>query len=65
VETPLGDFFGSGPGVNPFVSLPFTVAPDGTMICRFVMPYEKTVRLEIVNLTSAAVRLEGSIRLGP
>jgi hypothetical protein len=25
----------------------------------------KTVRLEIVNFTPAAVRLEGSIRLGP
>ena len=65
VETPVGDFFGSGPGVNPFVSLPFTVEPDGTMSCRFVMPYQKAVRLEIVNFTPATVRLEGSIRLGP
>ncbi len=65
VEAPVGDFFGSGPGVNPFNSLPFTVAPDGTMTCRFVMPYEKTMRLEIVNYTPAGVRLEGSIRTGP
>ena len=28
VETPLGDFFGSGPGVNPYENLFFTVDAD-------------------------------------
>ncbi|MBE3069459.1 MAG: DUF2961 domain-containing protein, partial [Planctomycetes bacterium] len=65
VEAPVGDFFGSGPGVNPFTSLPMSVDPDGTMTCRFVMPYEKTVRIQIVNYTAAAVGVEGSVRLGP
>jgi hypothetical protein len=65
VEAPVGDFFGSGPGVNPFSSLPMSVEADGTMTCRFVMPYEKTVRLSIHNTTAAAVRLEGSVRVGP
>lgn len=65
VEAPVGDFFGSGPGVNPYTSLPFTVAPDGTMTCRFVMPYEKSVRLEVVNWTASPVRLEGSVLVGP
>lgn len=65
VEAPVGDFFASGPGVNPYSSLPFEVAPDGTMTCRFVMPFEKSVRLEIVNFTKAAVRVEGSVQLAP
>ncbi|MCC6125186.1 MAG: DUF2961 domain-containing protein [Pirellulales bacterium] len=65
VEAPLGDFFASGPGINPFSSLPFTVAADGTMTCRFVMPYRKTVRLEIVNHTAMPVELEGRIRVSP
>lgn len=65
VESPLGDFFASGPGVNPLSTLPFTVEPDGTMTCRFVMPYKKSVRLEIVNYTKAPVRLAGSIRNSP
>lgn len=65
VEAPLGDFFGSGPGVNPFRSLPVTVAPDGTMTCRFVMPYEKSVRIEIINHTASAAHLHGQARLGP
>ncbi len=65
VEAPLGDFFASGPGVNPFGSLPFTVAADGTMTCRFVMPYRDSMRLEIVNYTAAAVDLAGQIRIAP
>ncbi len=65
VEAPVGDFFASGPGVNPFSSLPFTVQADGTMVSRFVMPYEKSVRLEIVNFTAAPVRLEGSVLRSP
>lgn len=65
VEAPLGDFFASGPGINPFSSLPISVEPDGTMTCRFVMPYEKSVRMEVVNYTDAAVRLGGSIVISP
>lgn len=65
VEAPVGDFFASGPGINPFSSLPFDVAPDGTMTCRFVMPFEKSVKLEIVNFTRASLRMEGSIQLAP
>jgi hypothetical protein len=60
VEAPVGDFFGSGPGVNPFSSLPFSVEADGTMTCRLVMPYEKTVRMEVINYTAAPVQLIGS-----
>ncbi len=65
VEAPVGDFFASGPGVNPYSSLPFEVAPDGTMICRFVMPFQQSAKLEIVNYTKASVRVEGAIQLGP
>jgi hypothetical protein len=65
VEAPVGDFFGSGPGVNPYSSLPFAVEPDGTMICRWVMPWEKSVRVELVNWTDAPVSVEGAIRLSP
>ena len=42
VRAPLVDFFGTGPGWNPTRSLPFTVGADGTLLCRFVMPFAKT-----------------------
>jgi hypothetical protein len=65
VESPVGDFFASGPGVNPFSSLPFSVGKDGTLTCRFVMPYEKSVRVEIINHAKKTVGLEGSIQISP
>ena len=57
VEAPVGDFFGSGPGVNPFSSSPMTVRPDGTMECRFVMPYARSCRIAFRNLSPVAARV--------
>jgi hypothetical protein len=40
IDVPLGDFFGSSPGLNVYNSLPMEIRADGTMICRFVMPWQ-------------------------
>lgn len=45
VQSPLGDFFGSGPGLNPYTSLPMEVQGNGTMISRFPMPFQQRVTL--------------------
>lgn len=50
IDTPLGDFFAASPGINPFSNVPMTVAADGTMTCRFVMPFEKSVSFAVENL---------------
>jgi hypothetical protein len=63
VESPAGDFFGSGVGLNPFGSLPMTVDPGGAMTCRFVMPFRKTARITLFNSTRDAVRAEVKVRL--
>ena len=61
VQSPVGDFFGAAPDVNPYVSVPFSVNPDGTMICRFVMPFEESVKIEIENRGKQNVKVIGSI----
>jgi hypothetical protein len=60
VWCPLGDFFGSGPGVHPLNSWHRTVAADGTMTCRWVMPYATSARITVANLgaAKASVRLK-------
>ena len=65
VEAPVGDFFGSGPGINPLASLPLSVDTDGTLTCRFVMPFERSVRLEVVNHTAAPVQVSSEARFSP
>jgi hypothetical protein len=59
VQSPLGDFFGAAPGVNPYRSLPFSVREDGRMTCRFVMPFEESLSLVLENRGGQAVRVAG------
>jgi hypothetical protein len=65
VEAPLGDFFGAAPGVNPFESLPLGVAKDGTMTCRWVMPFKRSAEIKVRNLGKTAVPLKGEIAAAP
>jgi hypothetical protein len=60
VQSPVGDFFGAAPGVNPYQSLPFTVQPDGTMVCRFVMPFARSCRVELFNGGQQTVHVQGA-----
>lgn len=59
VESPLGDFFAAAPGINPYKTLPVQVDPDGTMTCRFVMPFKERAHLWIINHSPAPVKLTG------
>lgn len=59
IESPLGDFFGAAPGVNPLDSIPMKVEPDGTMTCRFVMPFAKRVDIWAENTSPEAVEISG------
>jgi hypothetical protein len=61
VQSPVGDFFGAAPGINPYRSLPFTVRPDGSMVCRFVMPFQKTLKIKLDNRGEQNVRVKGAV----
>jgi hypothetical protein len=60
VASPLGDFFGAAPGVNPYQSLPFTVRPDGTMVSRWVMPFQRSLVVRLENRGGAPATLTGA-----
>lgn len=61
VQSPVGDFFGAAPGVNPYQSLPFTVRADGRMTSRFVMPFETSLGIVLENRGVQDVRVEGEV----
>ncbi|MCK5370765.1 MAG: DUF2961 domain-containing protein, partial [Cyclobacteriaceae bacterium] len=61
VQSPIGDFFGAAPGLNPYQSYPFTVLDDSTLVCRFIMPFQNSARIEIENLSNVSVNLGGNI----
>lgn len=49
VRVPLGDFFGSAPGVNAHESRYTSARPPGDFQCRWPMPYRDTFELAIEN----------------
>ena len=57
VCSPVGDFFGTGLGLHPFQGWYRTVAEDGGMACRWVMPYQKTGKISLVNLGDKPVNV--------
>jgi len=63
VQAPVGDFFGSAPGLNAYQSLPFGVTEDTTLVCRFIMPYKKSVRIEVENHSGSDIKLKCAVRI--
>ena len=64
VWCPIGDFFGSGIGLNPVQGWYRTVAEDGTMTCRWVMPYQKSGKVSVVNFGKEPVKVELGVKTG-
>ena len=48
VWCPLGDFFGTAPGVNPYQSLPMGMTDDG-FYSLWYMPFARSAKVELVN----------------
>jgi hypothetical protein len=65
VETPLGDFFGSAPGINAYAALPLGMSEEGELYSHWFMPFRQEARIELVNTTRQALALRGEVRLHP
>jgi len=57
VWCPATDFFGSGVGINELRSWYRDVSTDGTMRCRWVMPYEKSAKITLQNVGAQPVKV--------
>jgi len=65
VDAPLIDFFGTGPGWNTYASLPFTVAGDDLLVCRFRMPFAKRAIVTIARRDPGAIEVGGAVQVAP
>ena len=58
VEVPLGDFFGNGWGsYAPISSLPVAVNPGKTFNCCWEMPFSKSCKITLENISDADIAL--------
>jgi hypothetical protein len=63
VRVPVGDMFSSSVRLNAFEDFARTVDKDGTMTCRWVMPYQKTAQVTLVNTgkTPVAAKMRATV----
>ena len=57
VWTPLGDFFGTAPGANPYQSLPCGLTEDGWWYANWFMPFAKNAELTVKNDSKTARKI--------
>ena len=68
VAAPLGDFFGTGPGLNAYQSLPLAVSkqgPYGLLQARWFMPFQRTAEMRVRNLGQARVSFPATVESTP
>ena len=63
IVAPLGDFFGTAPGINAYASLPLGMTKEGEMYCHWLMPFKESAVIELVNLSQESATLAGEIAL--
>ena len=64
VWSPLGDFFGSGPGVNVYKSLPMGMTDDG-FYSYWYMPFTKSAKVTLTNDGNKARQVTFTITHAP
>jgi D-arabinan exo alpha-(1,3)/(1,5)-arabinofuranosidase (non-reducing end) len=64
VWCPIGDFFCSADALHPFGMWERTTSEDGTMTCRWTMPYEKSAEIKVLNLGRQPVDIDLSTTVG-
>lgn len=63
VAAPLGDFFGSAPGINEFATLPLGMTAGGGMRSNWYMPFRETAEIRLTNTGREPATLSGELRL--
>ncbi|MBI4579961.1 MAG: DUF2961 domain-containing protein [Planctomycetes bacterium] len=67
VECPIGDFYGTAPGLTPYASLPLGISegdpPD--LWCHWWMPFAKSAVIRVRNLSDQDVQLSGGVSTVP
>jgi len=67
VECPLGDFFGTAPGLSRYHSLPLKIFGEGKSFAEsaWFMPFARQARISIVNLTNTAYAVHATLSVVP
>ncbi len=67
VQTPIGDFFGTAPGLTPYDSIPLGITKDKPqdLWCHWWMPFNKKAVIKVRNLGEQEVKVSGAVAVMP
>ncbi|MCH8823833.1 MAG: DUF2961 domain-containing protein [Planctomycetes bacterium] len=65
INCPIGDFFGSAPGLNAYTSRMLSISESGLLTSRWIMPFERDGKFSLTNLTDKPVTITGLVRIAP
>jgi hypothetical protein len=65
VECPVGDFFGTAPGISAYESLPVGVTEDGLLWCQWWMPFQDTAAIYLHNSGEQEVTIDLNVEAVP
>lgn len=65
VWSPIGDFFSVGVGIRPYSTWERSAAEDGTLRCRWMMPYRESASATFENLSDTTVQIEFAYKTVP
>lgn len=65
VWAPLGDFFGTAPGANQYLSYPLGLTQDGWWYCNWYMPFGKEATIRLSNDGSAPRQVSFQVTYAP
>jgi len=67
VQCPIGDFFGTAPGLTPYESLPMGISDEKKQVlwCHWLMPFRRSARITVRNLGKQQARVNGMLGLAP
>lgn len=63
VWCPIGDFFGSGIGLNPYKGWSQTVSETGELTTQWIMPYQESGSISIENLGDQSIDIRVKVRV--
>jgi hypothetical protein len=63
VESPIGDFYGTAPGLTPYASLALGITEDSVpdLWCHWWMPFARSTTVSFKNLGNQDVQLNGGV----
>lgn len=64
VWCPVGDFFSTPESIYPFKTRNLSVSAEGKMICNWVMPYESTAEVSLINVCNQDVSVSMDLEVG-